>query len=1250
MINGIKTRNCTVFIILSILLILFSVGCVSATNSNTYVNVNGNNSWDGSTPTHTNSTNGPKQTIATGLSVTSNGGNISIAAGTYKEYNLIVAKNLTISGASKTNTIINAIGKNLIFFIKPGTIVTIKNLNITNGNATNTDYNRMGGGINNQGTLTIDNCIFYNNRAKDADDAGGAAGNNADTAGSGGAIYNTGTLTIKNSEFYNNYAGQGGDSSATHKGSAGGNGGAICNLGIIPNIQACTFRNNYAGRGGKASDYHDGHSGGYGGAIYNTATINNILSCVFTSNHAGNGGSLPTASAANPGKGGSGGAIYSINRVTVNNSTFNGNYAGNGGEGTNFNKGADGGSGGAIYNTGIFTTTDCKIQNNKAGNGGAGYMLCYGGIGGSGGSIWNSGTLTINNCEIQNNTGGIGGKGYGYEALNTFDGENGNGGGIYNNATLTINNSKIHDNTAQNGGGIYNTGNTNITNTPFTNNTAQYRICYYFTNIVLALYGGGGGAIWNNGILTMMNNTFTSNNAMYGGAIYYTGNRTYSVTNCSFINNNATAVDDHGKPIQVVTYSIPGGWKTFVSATIKSISKTVLIYKINPVQGITSIIGDIVSAVKLVDSKEDAVEAAGGAIYMIKSVSLTVNNSPFINNTASIGGGISNCGNGTLTITNTQFTGNAAGVGGAVYCNDLGPLNVTNNIFMGNCADGGAAIGYTGTTSSQWGALTVKGNIFSNNDASLGGAVYDNFQGNTKIHMNFNRIYGTDNYDIYNEVGKVDAQFNWWNSNYGPDVYATNNCNIIVEPYMVLKINSPNLYTGDTSTINFDMLHDNTGVYQNPAYGKLPDGIPVSLTVTTGTINPSSVTLINGLASTNYTANGNTGPVTISATIDGNVHYPIDSTFTVNKIPTNTYLFLVHNVAGQSVTLVARVTDVNDQNIDGGSVKFNIGTASAVTAPVINGYAQYYWTIPLEWPPGNYKVTANYTGTTKYVSSIEDNLLTVDSSSPGSTSITVNPPITGTQGQTVNLIARLLDSNKQPLANKNVAFILNGNNIGSATTDSNGVANKAYTLLLAPGSYTVLASFAADSNYSGTSNTGMLNVLQSPTGVSDLTITKKVQSIVRLGKNFVVTIKIGNKGPDIAKDVVIKFSIPQGLDFITASVDQGTWNYNKATRLFTWNLGDVAVGDPYLNLTLKANKLGQYQLKHLLTTTTYDPTLPNQITPLSIVITAPEDNGNGNSVHVEGKTIGMQETGTPITCLIIAILAILGGIASSKRK
>jgi len=57
--------------------------------------------------------------------------------------------------------------------------------------------------------------------------------------------------------------------------------------------------------------------------------------------------------------------------------------------------------------------------------------------------------------------------------------------------------------------------------------------------------------------------------------------------------------------------------------------------------------------------------------------------------------------------------------------------------------------------------------------------------------------------------------------------------------------------------------------------------------------------------------------------------------------------------------------------------------------------------------------------------------------------------------------------------------------------------------------------------------------------------------------------------------------------------------------------------------------------------------------PLSIVITAPGgnngNNGNGSTVNA-GSTIGMQKTGIPIAGLILAILALIGGLASSKRK
>ncbi|MGZ7067692.1 MAG: right-handed parallel beta-helix repeat-containing protein, partial [Methanobacterium sp.] len=962
---------------------------------------------------------------------------------------------------------------------------------------------------------------------------------------------------------------------------------------------------------------------GDGGGIYNSGVLT-LYNTYIQSNLAKNSASQRVGDA-------NGGGIYNTGTLNVYNCTFYDNTA------RNADDYADqiAGYGGAIFSTGFLNVVNCSFNSNKAneGYGGAIYYKNSTGL-----NIVNS-TFTGNNA-------------YGFDPNTEYYFRDDYGGAIYcnSNGGLSVTNSIFINNAAWgDGGAIYNTGGPlTLKNCTFTNNCANYGV---ITLGEVGAYGGHGGAIYNNNNLVMTNCTLNNNVAMYGGALYCTGNGTYSVTNCSFNNNTVKAVDDNGNPLQVVTYSITGGWKAFVAATIKSISKTMLIYKISPKQGITSIVGNIVDIVKMINPNKDDVEAAGGAIYMLQSVSLSVNNCAFTDNTASLGGGICNFGNGTLTIKNSEFTGNAAGVGGAVYSNYLGPLNVTSNIFNGNCAHGGGAIGYTGSDSSQWGNLTVQENIFRNNDASLGGTVYDNFQGNTKIHMNFNLIYGTENYDIYDEVGKADVALNWWGINTGPSTYNVYG-NITTSPWMVLTINSPDVYIGSNSTINFDMLHDSNGDYPNPAYGIVPNGIPVSLIVSNGTITSSMLTLINGIASTTYIANGNSGPVTINYTVDNNDHYLFSSTFNVLQIPTNIYLNSVGNFAGQNVTLVAKVTDNKDKLINGGNVTFHINIAPTITVPVINGYAEYYLKIPEFTQSLPYPISADYNGTNIYASSLATGSLYVNQAFPGSTGITVGPPVNGTQGQTVNLIAQLIDANNyQPLANKSLAFSVNGTNVGSAITDSNGVASLFYRILLVPGSYTILASFAADSPYTTSSNTGMLNVNPSPTGVSSLTITRNVQSIISLGDNFIVTIKIGNNGPDIAKDVVINFSIPEGLEFITASVDQGTWSYDESTRLFTWNLGDVAVGDPYLYLTLNAKKLGQYLLNHILTTLSYDPNLENQMTPLNIVITTPEENnGKESSVNAASKTIGMQETGLPVAGLILAILALLGGVASLKRK
>lgn len=127
----------------------------------------------------------------------------------------------------------------------------------------------MGGGLWNDGTMTIENSTISNNAA---------------TSGSGGGIYNNGgALTITNGFISNN--------------SAGNPGGGIYNLGDLL-VTDSTF---------------SGNSGTNGGGINTTASGTlSVTNSAFTSNTASQ----------------SGGGVYSqSNGVTIANSTFSGNSA-----------------------------------------------------------------------------------------------------------------------------------------------------------------------------------------------------------------------------------------------------------------------------------------------------------------------------------------------------------------------------------------------------------------------------------------------------------------------------------------------------------------------------------------------------------------------------------------------------------------------------------------------------------------------------------------------------------------------------------------------------------------------------------------------------------------------------------------------------------------------------------------------------------------------------------------------------------
>ena len=132
----------------------------------------------------------------------------------------------------------NSAGNYSVFTVSSGATVTIGSLTLTNGG----DTSISGGAINNNGTLTLNNCIL--------------SGNNA---GNGGAINTSGTLTLNNCTLSNN---------------TGTAGGAIENNGTLI-VNNSTFNGNT--------------TTSYGGAIFNDSMAT-LTNCTLTDNQAATGG------------------------------------------------------------------------------------------------------------------------------------------------------------------------------------------------------------------------------------------------------------------------------------------------------------------------------------------------------------------------------------------------------------------------------------------------------------------------------------------------------------------------------------------------------------------------------------------------------------------------------------------------------------------------------------------------------------------------------------------------------------------------------------------------------------------------------------------------------------------------------------------------------------------------------------------------------------------------------------------------
>jgi Right handed beta helix region len=574
---------------------------------------------------------------------------------------LEVATSVTIDGPGAGKVAINGNNTYQDLAVLANVTATISGLTITRalGPAT---YPYEGGGINNAGTLTVENCVVTGNSSP----GGGGIGNSGNltvtdcsvtnnTANYGAGIFNNGedVVQISDSKIMNN--------------SVSGLGGGIANEGAVT-ITGSLLTSNTAAQGGGAIQSFD---------AYGPAPLAISDSVVSNNTASGNSGGLLLQNDGGP---------ASDLDTTITGTTFMNNVTG-----------AQNPFGGAICVLGSanLTITGSLFQTNTAVAG------QY--IGPQGGAIavilGSGGDLDIANSRFVGNSA-VGSA--------TFFGDS-NGGAVYVSSpfNVQVTGSSFTDNSAT-GGFFVDGGALDLQNFGFDNSSTLSGDTFQGNMAVIdptstSAGSAEGGALVVVNPTTVSGCTFTGNQAIggpgggfgLGGAVQ---SMTYSgldLTGCQFINNSAIGgpgsasmeTGGYGGGGAVQIYS---GWATVSDSTFIG----------NEAVGGTQVPGSYSFG-----------GAWGGAI--LNNATLAVSDCTLSLNTSAGGAGTAgvagSTGEGgaimnfyTLTVTDCTITGNTA-VGGANGGNGEGggignhhnaagsaaPLTVTSSTITGNAAIGG---------------------------------------------------------------------------------------------------------------------------------------------------------------------------------------------------------------------------------------------------------------------------------------------------------------------------------------------------------------------------------------------------------------------------------------------------------------------------------------------------------------------------------------------------------------------------------
>ena len=785
---------------------------------------------------------------------------------------------------------------------------------------------------------------------------------------------------------------------------------------------------------------------------------------------------------------------------------------------------------------------------------------------------------------------------------------------------VTLQNIVLNNGKASYGGAIFNLGSLNAKNCTFTNNNATDG-------------GLGGGAIFNGFYINLdsvsiincnlTNCTFTNNNAGgSGGAIIntivaYSGSVSLNCTinNCTFIENHAWGA---GGAILNHCYANFG---FYGSIDCKIISCFFINNSASYYRG--GAIGNYIH-----------IEGSG-------SLNCDIINCTLTNNTATLGGAIYNFGSGLRCFVNfNRIFGNTAGQCSAIY-NEDSFLDAENN--------------WWGTNNPNWSTL-ISGFAPPTNWVIL------------SVNATPNKIYNTQNSTITADFIHVNG---------GGDLIGGHipdgTINLEIPWGSFTKRGITHLFTANTfAGVMTATFYANEGAI-NPLY------------------NPVRVNATSDTYTTNDTESAyiafKTADISINKTFEDTNHNPIISanyqdTIVIylkvtNNGPDDAEWVAINDIIPADCVPVESddgYLEITSNNPYGGWVYYSsLQNLTIYLAEISNGASNDVWINVTNIGHNNSLITntacLDTMETTSYDPNHDNNNSTASYTANAAAHVTVNKSVNNSTPNYNDLVTYTITAhNNGPdtatglqitdkLPEMTFGFdpailIFVSSNATVGTYDpATGVWNIGTLLNGTDGVLSIVCNVTGTGNYTNWANvTAQSTHDYLPWSKDNETIYVPISDLYlnifssdlhpSTGEIFTLTYKIGNNGPDNATNVIINIPLPAGF-ILNGITGDGTWIFNAANSSIIWTLANVPVGDPYLYISGKFNKPGAYVFSSSISSNTYN--INTQGTS-SITINAVQ------AVNAAGKTVGMQNTGLPINYLILAILAVYGGILVPKRK